>query len=272
MTSSDFGEDKPRWREVIKAQFRVVSALIRREMRANFGESRMGYLWALIEPCLHLAVIMIMFIYVMRRRPALGTSTAVFALSGIIPYFLYSKVAVYLSGSVNGNRALLALPPVKLHDVLVARTILEAATYVFIGFCMFLALFVGGVAGAVPHDLLRVMEALSFSIVLGAGVGMINITIMSYFHNWMTFFGFLTTPLWFFSGLWYLPEEIPEPFRGYLLYNPLMHIVMISRSGFYSEYKAELLNMPYLIGFVGVTFAIGLMLVRTSRRQILAPV
>jgi len=272
MTSYDFREDRPRWGEVLATQFRVVGALIRREMRAHFGESRLGYLWALVEPCLHLIVLMLMFIYVMHRRPALGTSTAAFVVTGIIPYFLYSKIASYLSGSVSGNRQLLTLPPVKLHDVIVARTILEAATYIFVGFIMIIALYMNGIAEVVPYDLLPVMEALGLAIILGVGVGMINIFIMSYFHNWMTFYGFLSTPLWFFSGLWYIPDEIPEPYREYILYNPLVHIIMLSRSGFYREFKPALLDMPYAIGFAGVAFAVGLALVRTARRRILAPV
>jgi len=272
MTSYDFREDRPRWGEVIGTQFRVVAALIRREMRAHFGESRMGYLWALVEPGLHLAVMLAVFIYILHRRPALGTNTAVFILSGIIPYFLYSKIASYLAGSVSGNRQLLTLPPVKLHDVIVARTILEATTYIFVGYLMFLALFMSGVAEAVPYDLLRVLEGFGFAIAIGVGVGMINIVIVSYFHNWMTFFGFLSTPLWFFSGLWYIPDEIPEPYRHYILYNPLVHVIMIVRSGFYREFKATLLDMPYLVGFAGVVLAVGLAMIRTARRRILAPI
>jgi len=272
MTSYDFREDRPRWGMIIGTQIRVISALIRREMRAHFGESRMGYLWALIEPCLHLAVMMVVFIYVLHRRPALGTSSAVFILTGVVPYFLYSKIANYVSGSIGGNRQLLALPPVKPHDVIVARTILEAATYLFVGFLLFLALFMAGIPEAIPYDLLPIFEAVGFSIVIGLGVGMINIVIISYFHNWMTFFGFLSTPLWFFSGLWYIPDEISEPYRSYILYNPLVHVIMLARSGFYREFRPALLDMPYLIGFAGVVLAIGLAMVRTARRQILAPV
>ena len=91
----------------------------------------------------------------------------------LFPIF-YSKIASYLAGSVNGNRQLLTLPPVKLHDVIVARTILEAATYIFVGYLMFLALFMSGVAEAVPYDLLRVLEGFGFAIAIGVGVGMIN--------------------------------------------------------------------------------------------------
>ena len=101
---------------------------------------------------------------------------------------------------------------------------------------------------------------------------MINIVIISYFHNWMTFFGFLSTPLWFFSGLWYVPDEIPEPFRHYFCITLSCMSSCSSRSGFYREFKATLLDMPYLVGFAGVVLAVGLAMIRTARRRILAPI
>ena len=272
MTTYDFIEQRARWGALLKTQLCIVAALVRREMRAHFGESRMGYLWALLEPGLHLAAYLLLFTYVLVRKPGLGTSPMLFFMTGIIPYFLYSKVGIYTSGAVSGNRPLLTLPPVKLHDVIVARTVLEAATYFFVGVIVFSGLYVGGVAAAVPNDALRVMEASGLAILIGVGVGMINLVITAYFHNWMTFFGFLSMPLWFFSGIFYLPEHVPEPFRDYLLYNPLVHIVLIYRMGFYQDFKPALLDTPYAVAFAIVVFAFGLAAVRVARRQILAPV
>jgi len=270
MTTYDLYKERSPWKSVLSTQLRVVAALVRREMRAHFGESRMGYLWALVEPALHLAVLMVLFTYILHRHPRLGTSTPLFILTGVIPYFLYSKMATYISGAIASNRALLTLPPVKPHDVILARTILESSTYMFVGFLMFFALFVRGVPQAAPNDPLAVLQACSLAITIGVGVGMINIVIVSLFQNWMTFFGFLSTPLWFFSGLWYLPDHVPEPFRGYMLYNPLVHVIMLFRMGFYREFNAHLLDTRYVIAFAAIVFALGLAAMRVARRQVLA--
>jgi capsular polysaccharide transport system permease protein len=271
MTVQDIPEDSPSWGLSARIQLRVIAALIRREMRAHFGDSRMGYLWALLEPAMHLAVYMALFAYILQRRASLGTSTALFIMTGVIPYFMYSKVAAYVGGAIGGNRSLLTLPLVKPHDVIIARCMLEAATYYVVGFLTFLALFLHGIDEAVPHDLLSVLEATAIAIAMGTGVGMINIVIVSFIRNWMMLFGFISTPLWFLSCLWYLPEQVPEPLRYYLLYNPLVHVFLLFRMGFYRDFNPGLLDVPYAIAFATILVALGLALMNVARRRILAP-
>jgi hypothetical protein len=53
---------RPRWRprpranifEALQTQSRVIHALIIRETRTRFGDSKLGYGWALLEPMLHI--------------------------------------------------------------------------------------------------------------------------------------------------------------------------------------------------------------------------
>src|SRR5690348_5489883 len=78
---------------VARAQIRVIAALVRRESRVHFGATRIGYLWAIIEPTLHLCVYALLFTYVLRRHSPLGGNLNVFMLSGLMMYFLFSKLA-----------------------------------------------------------------------------------------------------------------------------------------------------------------------------------
>lgn len=259
------------WVYVIRTHVRVVSALIRREMRAHFGESRIGYLWALIEPALHLVVYLIFFTLVLKRNAPIGTSTALFMMTGLIPYFLYSKVMNYVSQSIASNRNLLTLPPVKPIDVIVARATLESITYLFVGFLMFLALYISGIAEAFPFDLLAVMEACTLAIGIGLGIGMTNIVIQSFFHNWMSIFGMFSFPLWIFSGIWFLPEQLPQPFREYMLYNPLLHIIMMFRAGFYWNINSFYLDTYYVVGVSILVMVVGFALMQVARRKVLEP-
>ena len=258
-----------RWVYVIRTHVRVVSALIRREMRAHFGESRIGYLWALIEPALHLIMYLVFFTLVLKRSAPVGTSLALFMMTGLIPYFLYSKVMYYVSYSIASNRNLLTLPPVKPIDVIVARATLESVTYLFVGFLMFLALYISGIAEALPYDPLAVMEACSLAISIGLGIGMTNIVIQSYFHNWMSIFGTFSFPLWIFSGIWFLPEQVPQPFREFMLYNPLLHIIMMFRTGFYWNINSFYLDAYYVVGISILVVVVGFALMQVARRKVL---
>jgi tetratricopeptide (TPR) repeat protein len=70
-------------------QCRVVHALIIRETRTRFGDSTLGYGWALIEPLLHILMLSLVFAVLMHGRPPIGTQFFIFYYTGIIPYHLF---------------------------------------------------------------------------------------------------------------------------------------------------------------------------------------
>jgi len=186
--------------------------------------------------------------------------------------WLRNQVAGYVSTSLASNGSLLTLPPVKPIDVVVARTALESMTYMFVGFIMCLALYLGGTVEAIPYDPLRVMEASALGVCVALGIGMINIVIQSFFHKWMFVYSILTFPLWMFSGIFFLPEQVPPPFREYMLYNPVLHVVLMFRTGFYSDYKAVFLDASYLISVSCLLLVTGLTLMQVARRKVLEPI
>jgi tetratricopeptide (TPR) repeat protein len=67
-------------------QCRVVYALIIRETRTRFGDSRLGYAWALIEPVMHIAMLSAVFSLLMHGQPPIGTEFFIFYFTGLIRY------------------------------------------------------------------------------------------------------------------------------------------------------------------------------------------
>jgi capsular polysaccharide transport system permease protein len=260
------------WLEGLRLQVRVIVALILRETRVHFGEMRLGYLWAVIEPTLHLIAYALIFSYLLRRLSPFGGSLVVFSFTGLIPFFLYYKQSIYLAGAIDGNRMLLNLPPVKPIDVFMARGILEAATYLFAGFIILLCIGIYGVADAVPARPVELMPAFMGTVLLGFGVGITNAVIRIFIRNWMVIFGFLLSPIFLVSGIWFLPSQVPPPYRDYLLYNPLMHYIMWTRVGFYRNYDPAELDRGYALWWSLAVVVLGLTLLRVARRKLLEPV
>jgi capsular polysaccharide transport system permease protein len=154
---------------------------------------------------------------------------------------------------------------------MVARSILEASTFLFVGFIMLLALYLAGVAQAVPRDTLTVAEAIGGIVTFGFGVGMINAVMRAFIPNWLTLFAFFLGPLWLLSGIFFIVDEIPEPARGYLLYNPVLHFIIWFRSGFYPAYSHTYLDRSYALEWSTACLVLGLVLVRVAHRKILEP-
>lgn len=259
------------WGDATRQQVRVIAALIRRETRVHFGETRLGYLWAIIEPTLHLTVYALLFHYILKRHAPLGGSLTLFMLTGLMTYFLFSKMATYLAYAVDGNRALLNLPPVKPFDVIAARAILEAATYLFVGFVLLVSLSMFDTAVVAPYNPIQLAGAIASTVGLGFGVGLVNAVMRAFARNWMTFFGLLLSPMFFLSGIWFLPSQIPPPFRDYILYNPILHNIMWVRSGFYRDYHPSELDRGYAVWWSVLAVVLGLAFLRVFRRKLLEP-
>ena len=73
----------------LQTQLRVIHALIIRETRTRFGDSKLGYGWALLEPILHILMLSLVFAVMMRGRPPIGDEFFIFYYTGIIPYHLF---------------------------------------------------------------------------------------------------------------------------------------------------------------------------------------
>jgi capsular polysaccharide transport system permease protein len=269
--ASGFPPARRPWSDAARQQIRVIAALLRRETRAHFGDSRLGYLWAIIEPILHLLAFAVVFAYILPRHAPLGHSLLLFMLTGLMPYFLYYKLATYVAGAIEGNRALLNLPPVKPLDVVVARGILEAVTYLLVGFILLVGLFLSGTDEAVPNQPTNLAAALMTIVVFGFGLGLINAVIRVFIYNWVTIFSLFLGPLYLLSGIWFLPEQVPPPFRDYLLYNPIMHFLMWVRTGFYRGYNPDYLDRFYAVTWSVAMLVAGLALFRVARRKLLEP-
>lgn len=70
----------------LRAQRRIIGALIIRESRTRFAEHKLGYGWALIEPILHIALLSATFAVLMHGRPPIGSHFFIFYYTGLIRY------------------------------------------------------------------------------------------------------------------------------------------------------------------------------------------
>src|SRR5712675_825636 len=77
----------PRFAERLRTQCRVIQALIIRETRTRFGDAKLGYGWALLEPILHIKLLSARFSLLMQGRPPIGTHFFIFYFTGLIRYY-----------------------------------------------------------------------------------------------------------------------------------------------------------------------------------------
>lgn len=245
---------------------RTIVALMLREMSSTYGRSPGGYLWAVLEPVLGIALLSLVFSLGF-RAPRLGTNFAIFYATGVLPFQFFSILSGRMALAILYSQALLAYPRVTFVDVLTARFVLNVLTQLLVATLIFTGIRLA-FDTRTTLEMSSIMLSFAMAGVLGAGIGTLNCFLNALFPLWDRAWSIATRPLFLLSGVIFIYESIPEPYRGWLWYNPLMHVTGEMRAGFYYGYEAEYVNPAYVFA-IGLTCLLaGLIFLRRYHRDI----
>jgi ABC-type polysaccharide/polyol phosphate export permease len=111
-------------RTMLFATPRIISALILREIGTSYGRSPGGYLWALAEPVLGIALLTVIF-SIGFRTPPIGVNFPLFYATGLLPFLMFVDLSNKVAQAINYSKQLLAYPRVTFIDALLGRFILN---------------------------------------------------------------------------------------------------------------------------------------------------
>ena len=247
---------------------RAVFALMLREMGTRYGRSPGGYVWAVLEPMGMIIVLSVAFSLLL-RSPPLGNSFILFYATGFLPLFLYQQISLVVSRSVMFSKALLQYPAVTWVDAILGRFILNTLTGVLVTIILTTAILALTDTRTIV-EFGPIVLSLSLATLVGLGVGTLNCVLNGLFDIWAQVWSIVTRPLFLLSGIIYLYEDLPQNAQNILWWNPLIHIVGISRSGYYPAYTPQDINVPYVMSWGIITLFLGTVLMARFHRDILS--
>jgi capsular polysaccharide transport system permease protein len=249
------------------ATLRATLALVLREMSTSYGRSPGGYLWAVLEPVAGIALLTAVF-SIGFHAPALGVSFAMFYATGMLPFVLFTDVVGKLGQALNYSKQLLAYPRVTVVDALLARFVLNLMTQLLVSY-----LVLGGILMLLDTRVILdgpvLAQAYALCALLALGVGSFNAYMLVRFPIYQRAWSIAMRPLFLLSCIFYLFDSIPQPWRDWLWYNPLVHVVGLVRRGFYPGYDATYVSVPYVVGVALGALVLGLLLLRGDHRELL---
>jgi capsular polysaccharide transport system permease protein len=247
----------------------VLLALVLREMKARVGGQWVGAIWTLVEPLAHVALL-VTILSALRAASMPGVEFPVFLITGLIPFFLFQNLAFRLMDGIEANRGLFSYRQVKPLDVLAGRaaveTLMNLAVY---GLSLGLLGWLGfHVLPAQPLEALGVNLLIIF---FGTGFGIFAAVISHERPRLRSLLRMIMLPLYFASGVIFPVDALPREYLDILLWNPLLHLVELSRAAFISSFTPpEGVNALYPTLFALVTAALGMALYRTNRLRLIA--
>lgn len=245
---------------------RTITALVIREMSTTYGRTALGYFWAILEPVAGLVLLTIVFSLAF-RTPPLGTNFPLFYASGLLPFMAYVDISQKISVALRFSKALLEFPAVTYVDVIMARLILNSLTHVMVIMVVLIAIIVMYRVDVIL-DYPAIFLAMTMTVALGTGVGVLNCFLLSMYPIWERTWAVMTRPLMIISCVLFMFEDVPEPYRSWLWFNPLVHITGQMRKGIYQTYDGGYAS-PTFVFLIALTLtALGIILMRRYHREI----
>ena len=244
--------------------WRAVCALILREMATTHGRVPGGYIWAVAEPLLGIALLSAIFA-ISFHTPMLGSSFPLFYATGLLPFLAFSDITGKLAQALTFSRPLFAYPAVGVLDALLARFVLAAGTQMAVASLLLSGILFLSETRATP-DIPHLAQAAGLLLVLSLGIGAFNCLLTGLLPLWQRIWSIGMRPMFLISGVFFTLEAVPLPWRDLLWWNPLVQIVGLVRRGLYPGYDAAYVSPPYVLALgLGAALLAGIGLMRWHR-------
>ena len=256
--------DAPGRRSRMEVYLHVLRALMLRDMRTRFGGSHLGYAVVVLWPVVH--IFMLVAIYVFRKIPSpMSMSTILFIATGAVPCLVFQYISREVMKAVIMNRPLTYYPQVKLIDVLFARIIVEIVTGFLALILVFAVLYALGV-DPIPLNPVLAMTGYIAAILLGIGIGTINVGIIAFFPGWLMGYALFSIILYITSGVMFLPSMLPDVIYQVLRYNPIVQIIEWVRLAYEPQVGVQV-DYIYVLLWAFGSLTLGLLLERQVVRK-----
>jgi capsular polysaccharide transport system permease protein len=251
----------------LRAQMRVLGALILRELHTRYGRENVGYLWMFLEPMILASIIGLMHYETGHTAYGGDIKPLPFGVIGYTTFILFRGIVSRSDGAIEANAPLLYHRSVTVMDIVFARAFLEFAS-VFTVFAVLMTLMVfSGLADPPARPLYVILGwglmwwfCLSHSLIITA-VTYEQRTIGRLVHPYAYFMTGL-------SGAFYMVGWLPSGVREWASWLPSTTVFETVRYGWFASAKDDYAYYGYCMGFCLLTTWIGLIALRRMRDKI----
>ncbi|GMM61346.1 ABC transporter permease [Novosphingobium pituita] len=247
-------------------QWRVIHALLMREILTRYGRHNIGFLWLFVEPMLFTTGVTTIWSL---TKAVHGSNLPIvaFALTGYSAVLLWRNMPSRCIGAIEPNLSLMFHRNVRVIDIFLARLILEAggATISFVTLSIFY-IYIGWLEP--PQNMLTIVEGWlliawfgsSLAIFLGALAEKTEL-VDKIWHP----MSYLAFPL---SGAGFMVDALPAAAQKYILFVPMVNGVELVREGYFGTQVHARYDLPYMVGCCVFFTILALAQVAVANREI----
>lgn len=245
------------FRELWENRFRIWT-LCKNDLKMEFGQSKLGFFWSLLEP---LGIVLIYAIIFPLILDASFYSWVLFFIVGYIPHRFLSEGMQNVTESMVKDRSVLNQIDIKEEVVPIASGLANLIKFLIECIAFFSVVFISGVLPGKFILIFPFLVLIEFLIVLGFGMhlSVTYIDMRDLDHILNVFF----QALFFLTPIVYRVSRIPADLQGIYLLNPISRLILLYQNSVLSNLETFTQTIPplknlLLMGlFALVVFSIG---------------
>lgn len=232
-------------------------AFLLREMKNQFGRSRLGYVFAIAEPAAVVAILTALHTFVRGNHAAIyGENPVIFFVFGAVPYFIFMNNVNSAQNVCTSHKGLFNYRQIKPVDIMIARCIIDALMMAAVGFAFLAGWWWLG------HELsldswLGLVGALTALFALGLSLGLCFEVYGTIYPDLRRVFQIFMRPMFFISGLFFTIDMVPVAYRPLLVWNPVLHGVDFARDAVLTGYDSPG-SIVYMLAITAIILFVGL--------------
>ena len=199
----------------------LLEEIVKKNFSSKYKDSILGILWTILSPLLMMALFTIIFSTIFGRN--IENFPVYFLCAWCLFRFFSSSISVSMN-TLKGNKSILQRTPAPKYIFVLGAVLSEFLNYLIMLVLLVVIMFITHATFYFPIIFCSIIPIISiFIMVVGLSL-MLSIACVYYTdikHLWSV----ISMMLMYSSAIFYPMEIVPEPFRGYLMLNPLYWII-----------------------------------------------
>lgn len=256
----------PTLRQAFITQWRVIYALMMREIHTRYGRENIGFLWVIGEPILFCAGVAIVWTAI-RPSHEHGLQMTAMVVTGYVPLTMWRHVVFRSIKAYEVNSSLLFHQLVTPFDINIARSTLEIFGTILAGALVFFGSEALGYMPA-PQNWWLIYVGVLFLVYFCYGFALIIAALSERSELLEKAVGILTYVSLPLTGAFVMTEWIPARYQFILEYSPLANCVEMIRSGEFGIAVVPHYSVSFLFAYCTLQLLIGLYMTQRIRPYI----
>lgn len=207
----------------------LLEEIVKKNFSSKYKDSFLGILWTILSPLLMMALFTIIFSTIFGRDIE---NYSLYFLSGWCIFQFFNSAISASMISLTGNKSILQRTPAPKYIFVLGGILSEFLNYLIMLILLVIILFITHATFYFPLIFFSIIPIISLFIMI-VGLGLMLSIACVYYTDIKHLWSVISLMLLYACAIFYPIDIIPEPFRGYMMLNPLYWVIDQFRCFFY---------------------------------------